>query len=146
MTSNTEEQTKTEASASARAPEAPTKANVAPRKPRVARSKPKSGKKATPAKKRAKGPKVANRAKSAGAREGSKTAKVLTSFDNRSAISSHGNLLLREVDYPDGPMPNLGRCWIDQVNDQRRKSQHPHSVLRTFETSATFSGRNIART
>jgi len=77
VTSNTEEQTKTEASASSRAPEVPTKANVAPRKHRVAPSKPKSGKKAIPAKKRAKVPKVANRAKSAGAREGSKTAKVL---------------------------------------------------------------------
>jgi hypothetical protein len=77
MTSNTEEQTKTEASASARAAEVPTKANPAQRKPRVAPSKPKSGKKATPAKRRAKGPKVANRSKSAGAREGSKTAKVL---------------------------------------------------------------------
>ena len=76
MASNTEEQTKTEA-ASARAPEVPTKANVAPRKPRVAPSKPKSRKKATTAKKRAKAPKVAKRAKSAGAREGSKTAKVL---------------------------------------------------------------------
>ena len=77
MTSNTEEQTRTEASAPARAPEVPTKANVAPRKPRVAPSKPKSRKKATTAKKRAKAPKVAKRAKSAGAREGSKTAKVL---------------------------------------------------------------------
>ena len=77
MTSNAEEQIKTEASASARAPEVPTKANVAPRKPRVAPSKPKSRKKATTAKKRAKAPKVAKRAKSAGAREGSKTAKVL---------------------------------------------------------------------
>ena len=77
MTSNTEEQSKTEAGAPARAPEAPTKANVAPRKPRVAPSKPKSAKKATPAQRRAKGHKVANRAKTAGAREGSKTAKVL---------------------------------------------------------------------
>jgi hypothetical protein len=45
MTSNTEEQTKAEASASARAPEAPTKANAAPHKPRVAPTKPKAGKK-----------------------------------------------------------------------------------------------------
>jgi len=77
MTSNIEEQTKPEASASTRAPEVPTKANVAPRKPRVAPPKPKSGKKATPGKRRAKAPKVASRAKSAGVREGSKTAKVL---------------------------------------------------------------------
>jgi len=77
MTSTTEEQTKTEASASARAQEVATKANVAPRKPRVAPSKPRSAKMATSVKKRAKAPKVANRAKSAVAREGSKTAKVL---------------------------------------------------------------------
>jgi hypothetical protein len=77
MTSNNEEQSKTEGSAPARAPEVPTKANVAPRKPRAAPSKPRSGKKATRAKERTKAPKVANRAKSAGAREGSKTAKVL---------------------------------------------------------------------
>ena len=78
MTSNTEEQTNTEASASARAPEVPTKANVAPQKPRVAPSKGKSGKKATLAKK---GAKRATRAKvpnkSTGARQGSKTEKVL---------------------------------------------------------------------
>jgi len=78
MTSNTEEQTNTEASASARAPEVPTKANVAPQKPRVAPSKGKSGKKATLAKK---GAKRATRAKvpnkSTGARQGSKTERVL---------------------------------------------------------------------
>ena len=77
MTSNTEEQIKTAASAPARAPEVPTKANVAPRKPRVAPTKASGGQGRPRAKKRAKAPKVANRAKSAGAREGSKTAKVL---------------------------------------------------------------------
>jgi hypothetical protein len=77
MMSNAEEQTKTEASAPARAPEAPMKANAAPRKPRVAPSKPKLGKKAALANGRAKAPRVANRAKAKGAREGSKTAKVL---------------------------------------------------------------------
>lgn len=59
MTSNTEEQSKTEAGASARAPEVPTKANVAPRKPRVAPSKPKSGNKATSRKAGTKGAKRA---------------------------------------------------------------------------------------
>ena len=78
MTSNAEEQSKTEASASARAPEVPTKANVAPRKPRVAPSKGKSGKKPTSTKKGAKGAKRAQLPKKAtGARQGSKTAKVL---------------------------------------------------------------------
>ena len=48
------------------------------RKPRVAASKPKSGKKATPAKKAPKGAKAAKTAKKeAGAREGTKAAKVL---------------------------------------------------------------------
>jgi hypothetical protein len=70
-------QESTQATAPASEPKATTKANVAPRKPRVAPSKTKSGKKATRAKERTKAPKVANRSKSAGAREGSKTAKVL---------------------------------------------------------------------
>jgi hypothetical protein len=61
-------------------PKPATKATAAPRKPRVAPPKAKSGKKTTPAKKAAKTAKPAKRAgkpKPAGAREGSKTERVL---------------------------------------------------------------------
>jgi hypothetical protein len=79
MTTNTEDQASTPATAAAREPKATTKAGIAPRKPRVAPTKGKSGKKATSAKKAPKGAKSAKPAKAAaaGARPGSKTAKVL---------------------------------------------------------------------
>ncbi|HYW48246.1 MAG TPA: tyrosine-type recombinase/integrase [Bryobacteraceae bacterium] len=83
MTSNAEEQAKTQETATTPAaepkqPKASKKPAVAPRKPRVAPAKAKSGKKATPAKKAPKGQKVAKPAKApASAREGTKTAKVL---------------------------------------------------------------------
>lgn len=70
MTTN--EQTTTQAE-----PKATKKPKGAPRRPRVAPGKATSAKKASPASGRAKSQKVAKRAKPAGAREGSKTAKVL---------------------------------------------------------------------
>ena len=77
-TLTTEEQTAQAASGAAQEPKATTKANVAPRKPRVTPSKGHAGKKPTSTKKRAKAPKgKAKSAKVEGAREGSKTAKVL---------------------------------------------------------------------
>jgi hypothetical protein len=66
--------------AAAEQPKATTKATAAPRNPRVTPSKAKSGRKASPAKKAAKTAKPAKKAgepKPAGAREGSKTEKVL---------------------------------------------------------------------
>ena len=66
--------------AAAEQPKPATKATAAPKRPRVAPSTAKSGKKATPAKKPAKTAKSAKKAgkpKPAGAREGSKTEKVL---------------------------------------------------------------------
>jgi hypothetical protein len=77
-TLTTEEQTAQTATGTAPEPKATPKANVAPRKPHVTPSKAKSAKKTTPAKKgakAAKGAKTAN--KPTGAREGSKTEKVL---------------------------------------------------------------------
>ena len=73
-----EEPTAQSTAAAVEKPEAPKKAHAAARSRRVAPSKGKSGKKATPAKK---GAKAAKRAevpeKAAGARQGSKTEKVL---------------------------------------------------------------------
>jgi hypothetical protein len=77
-TSTTENEQAAQATATAGEPKATTKATAAPRKPRVAPSKGKSPKKASPVKKGAKGAKRATVAKEAtGARQGSKTEKVL---------------------------------------------------------------------
>ena len=75
MTSNAEEQATPQPVAPAQPPKATKGAHVAPRKPRVAPSKPKSGKKASAAQRRAKSQKAAK--SDAGAREGTKAAKVL---------------------------------------------------------------------
>jgi len=77
-TSTTENEQTAQATAPASEPKATTKANVAPRKPHVVPSKGKSTKKASPATKGAKGAKRAKVPKKAtGARQGSKTEKVL---------------------------------------------------------------------
>ena len=77
-TLTTDEQTTQAGAGTAPEAKANTKANVAPRKPHVTPSKAKSAKKTTPAKKGAKAAKGAKTAtKPTGAREGSKTEKVL---------------------------------------------------------------------
>jgi len=107
MTSNTEEQSKTEAGASARAPEVPTKANVAPRRPRVAPSKPNSGKKATSQKAGAKGAKRAKvPTKASGARQGSKTEKVLD------LLKRPGGTTMRELMKVTGWLPHSVRGFL----------------------------------
>jgi hypothetical protein len=79
MTSNAEEQAKAPAAAMVQPPKATKRANVAPHKRRVAPGKPRSGKKASSAARRPKSQKAAKQAKpGAGAREGSKAAKVLS--------------------------------------------------------------------
>ena len=78
MTSNTEEQAHPPAPATVQPPKATKRANVAARKRRIAPGKPRSGKKASSAARRPKSQKAAKLAKpAAGAREGSKAAKVL---------------------------------------------------------------------
>jgi hypothetical protein len=74
-TSTTETQETALATAASEKPEPLKKANTAPRKPHVAPAKGKVGKKATSSKQRAKAPKKAPKAD--GARQGSKTEKVL---------------------------------------------------------------------
>ncbi|HLN00865.1 MAG TPA: DUF3489 domain-containing protein [Bryobacteraceae bacterium] len=77
-TSTTETQETAQATAAAaEKPEVPKKANARAQKPREAPSKGKSGKKATPAKKGTKAPKKTAKAKTEGARQGSKTEKIL---------------------------------------------------------------------
>ena len=78
MTSNAEEQANTPAAAPVQPPKATKRANVAPHKRRVAPGKPRSGKRASSPERRPKVKKAAKQAKpAAGAREGSKAAKVL---------------------------------------------------------------------
>jgi uncharacterized protein DUF3489 len=79
MTTSTAESNETaQATATAEKPEATKKAQTGARKPRVAPAKAKSGKKPTSTKKSAKGAKGAKvPSKAAGARQGSKTEKVL---------------------------------------------------------------------
>jgi hypothetical protein len=77
-TPSTEEQTTLAASVPAQEPKATKKAHTAAQKPHVAPSKAKSGKKPTSTKKGVKGAKGAKvPSKAAGARQGSKTEKVL---------------------------------------------------------------------
>jgi hypothetical protein len=76
MTNVIEEQT-TAASAAGQDQKPEKKAKTAPQKPRVAPAKGKSGNRATPPKKAPKTPKKPAAAKPEGARQGSKTAKVL---------------------------------------------------------------------
>ena len=78
MTSNAEEQANPPAAATVQPPKATKRAHVAPHKRRVAPAKARSGKKASSAERRPKSQKAAKQAKpAAGAREGSKAAKVL---------------------------------------------------------------------
>jgi hypothetical protein len=78
MTSNAQEQANTSAAAPVQPPKATKRAHVAPQKRRVAPGKPRSGKKARSAERWPKSQKAAKQAKpAAGAREGSKAAKVL---------------------------------------------------------------------
>jgi hypothetical protein len=79
MTSNAEQQANTPAAATAQPPKATKRAGVARHSRRVAPGKPRSGKKASSAERRPKSQKAAKQAKpAAGAREGTKAAKVLS--------------------------------------------------------------------
>ena len=92
-TSITEENGTAQATATSEPPKATKKANVAARARHVAPAKAKASKKVMPAKKGAKRRKRAKAARSAGAREGGKTAKVLEAWGRlqcaRHALDQH---------------------------------------------------------
>ncbi len=93
-------------SGTAQEPKGTAKPNAAPRKPRVAASKPRSRKKTTPAKKASKAPRKATSAKAAGAREGSKTSKVLDLLKRR------GGTTMKELMKATGWQPHSVRGFI----------------------------------
>jgi len=100
----TENEESTEATATAKEPEAPKKARVAPRRAQVASSKAKSGKKPTSAKKGAKAAKAASKA--SGVRQGSKTEKVLD------LLKRSGGASLKELIKATGWMPHSLRGFL----------------------------------
>jgi hypothetical protein len=113
MTSNTEEQATTQPAVPAQPPKAAKRTRVAPRKPRVALGKPRSGKKASAAQRRAKSQKAAKSA--AGAREGSKAAKVLD------LLKRSGGVTLKELTKATGWQPHSVRGYLSGTVGKKMK-------------------------
>ena len=94
------------AMASAKKPNSNKKARVAPRRANVVTAKAKSARKATPAKKAPKGPANPEVAKAKGARDGSKTAKMLD------LLKRHGGATTKELIKATGWLPHSVRGFL----------------------------------
>ena len=74
--------------------------------------------------------------------------RPILASENSATISSHGDLVLSEVDYPNASVLNLGRCRITEAGDKPRKVQEPHLILQSNETSMMYGdgqGRTVFR-
>jgi hypothetical protein len=113
MTTSIENEAAQATAAVAEKPEPTGKANARARKPHVAASKAKPGKKATPAKKSARAPKKAPKAKADGAREGSKTEKVID------LLKRPGGATAKELMKATGWQPHSVRGFIAAPSARR---------------------------
>ena len=110
MTSKAEEQATPPAAATVPLSKATKRAHVAPHKRRVAPGKPRSGKRASSAERRPKSQTAVKQAKpAAGAREGSKAAKVLD------LLKRSGGVTLKELIKATGWQPHSVRGYLSGV-------------------------------
>jgi hypothetical protein len=140
MTSNAEDQANPPAAATVQPPKATKLANVAPRKRRVAPAKPRSAKKASSAERRPKSQKAAKQGKpAAGAREGSKAAKVLGLLRRpdgaslKELMKATGWLAHAVRGYLTGTVSKrLGLKLVSAKNDEREAPLYRPKVARTI--------------
>ena len=109
MITSTAENETAQATAAAKEPEAPKKAHTAARKPHVAPAKAKSRKRANSSKKPARAPEKAATAKAPGARQGSKSEKLLE------LLKRPGGVTVKELMRATGWQPHSVRSFLSTL-------------------------------